>query len=147
MIARRSFAALAAMASLLTVGTARAQSADQAALTQAVDALNKAMVDVDQAKLDALTADELSYGHSAGRIETKRQFIDYLVSRQSAFRFINTSDQTISVVGTDAIVRHIFVAETTDPAGKVTPVRIGILQVWTRRGSDWRLLARQAYRL
>jgi len=26
-------------------------------------------------------------------------------------------------------------------------VKIGVLQAWQKRGGDWRLLARQAYRL
>jgi hypothetical protein len=117
------------------------------AIAQAVDALNKAMVDVDRPRLEALTADGLSYGHSAGRIETKQQFVDYLVSRASAFRSINVSDQTISIVGNDAIVRHILTGETVNPAGQMTPVRIGVLQVWQKQTSDWRLLARQAFRL
>ena len=86
----------------------RAQSADTRAVAEAVEALNRAMVEVDRARLEALTADGLSYGHSAGRIETKQQFVDYLVSRASAFRSISTSDQTISIVGNDAIVRHLL---------------------------------------
>jgi hypothetical protein len=124
-----------------------AQSADARAVAEAVEALNKAMVEVDRSRLEALTADGLSYGHSAGRIETKQQFVDYLVSRASAFRSISTSDQTISIVGNDAIVRHLLTGETVNPAGQVTPVRIGVLQVWQKQGSDWRLLARQAYRI
>jgi hypothetical protein len=105
------------------------------------------MIDVDRERLAALTADQLSYGHSAGRIENKKQFIDYLGSRESAFRWINLSDQTISLVDNEAIVRHLFTAETASPNGQVTPVRIGVLQVWQKQGGDWRLLARQAYRL
>lgn len=134
-------------AAALASGPVRAQSADERAVAQAVEALSKAMLDVDQARLEALTADGLSYGHSAGRIENKAQFVAYLVSRASAFRAINLSDQTISIVGDDAIVRHVFAGETVTPAGQVTPVRIGVLQVWRKQGSDWRLLARQAYRL
>jgi ketosteroid isomerase-like protein len=126
---------------------ARAQAADERAVAQAVDALNKAMLEVDRAQLEALTSDELSYGHSAGRVENKQQFVDYLESRASAFRSINLSDQTISIVGNNAIVRHLLTGETANPAGQVTPVRIGVLQVWQKQGNDWRLFARQAYRL
>ena len=152
-IQRRHIAqAGAAIAALLCVAApanrpARAQSADERAVAQAVEALTKAMIDVDRARLEALTADDLSYGHSAGRIENKKEFIDHLVSRASAFRRINLSDQTISLVDNEAIVRHLFTGETVNPAGQVTPVRIGVLQVWQKQGGDWRLLARQAYRL
>lgn len=139
---------LAATATLgLIAAPAFAQQTDQAAIAVAVDALNKAMVAREKAKLEALTAPQLSYGHSAGRIETRQQFVDNVVGGPSQFRFINTSEQTIELANTDAIVRHLLVGETQDRAGAVTPVRIGVLQVWQKQGADWKLLARQAYRL
>jgi hypothetical protein len=147
---RRVAVAGAAAALLAAAGNpgAPAQSVDERlAVAQAVDALTKAMLDADRARLEALTADQLSYGHSAGRIEDKKQFVDYLVSRESAFRRIETSDQSISLVDNEAIVRHLLTGETVSPAGQVSPVRIGVLQVWQKQGGDWKLLARQAYRL
>ena len=45
------------------------------------------------------------------------------------------------------LVRHLLTGETVSPAGQVSPVRIGVLQVWQKQGGDWVLLARQAYRL
>src|SRR5215210_4897086 len=98
------------------------------------------MLDVDRPKLEALTADHLSYGHSAGRIEAKKEFIDNLASRASVFRRIELSDQTLSLVDNEAIVRHLFTGETVNPAGQVTAVRIGVLQVWQKQGGDWKLL-------
>ena len=126
---------------------AAAQTADAAAVAQAVEALSRAMIAVDRAQLEALSSDALSYGHSAGRIENKAQFIANLEARTAAFRTINLTDQTVSISGGDAIVRHTFTGETVSPAGQVTPVRIGVLQVWRKEGSTWRLLARQAFRL
>lgn len=139
--------AVAIFGAAATTLPAHAQPADQKAVADAVDALAKAMIDVDRPRLEALTADQLSYGHSAGRIETKKEFVDYLVSRASAFRRIEMSDQTISLVDNEAIVRHLFTGETINPTGQVTPVKIGVLQVWQKQGRDWKLLARQAYRL
>ena len=148
---RRRMAVAGAAAALLgavaATGSARAHSADERAVGQAVDALGKAMVDIDRSRLEALTADQLSYGHSAGRIENKKEFVDYLVSRASAFRRLEHGDQTVSVVGDNAIVRHILIGETVNPSGQATPVRVGVMQVWQKQGGDWKLLARQAYRL
>ena len=139
---------LAASAILLAASPVLAQgTGEQAAVARAVDALNKAMVGRDKAQLEALSAPQLSYGHSAGRIENRQQFIDNLMTGPSQFRFINLSEQTVEVSGNEAIVRHLFVAETQNRDGQVTPVRIGVLQVWQKQGADWRLLARQAYRL
>ncbi len=145
MIMSRRRAAASALA--LAAAPAFAQQSDQAAVAAAVDALNTAMGARDTAKLDSLTAPQLSYGHSAGRIENRQQFIDNVVGGPSQFRFINASEQTIEMAHHDAIVRHLLVAETQDRAGAVTPVRIGALQVWQKQGGDWKLLARQAFRL
>lgn len=143
---RHVTAALAALAADGLALPAAAQAGEEAAVARAVDALTRAMVAADKAQLEALTAPQLSYGHSSGRIENQREFVDNILSRNSVFKFINLSDQTIAVVGNDAIVRHIFTAET-ESQGRVTPVRIGVLQVWQKQGGDWKLLARQAYRL
>jgi ketosteroid isomerase-like protein len=147
-VSRRS--ALATSAMLLAAAPALAQqggSGDEAAVARAVEALNKAMVGRDKAQLEALTAPQLSYGHSAGRIENRQEFVDNLMSGNSRFRFINLSDQTVALAGDDAIVRHLFTAETENRQGQVTPVRIGVMQVWQKQGGEWKLLARQAFRL
>ncbi len=125
---------------------AAAASADEEAVARAVDTLTRAMLDVDRAVLDRLTAPELSYGHSGGRIENKQEFIAALVNRTSVFKRINLSQQSVAVVGNDAIARHVMDADT-ESNGQISPVHIGILQVWVKRGGDWLLLARQAYRL
>ena len=65
----------------------------------------------------------------------------------NAFRRIELSEQTIQITSDEAIVRHLFTGETVNPAGQATPVRIGVLQVWSKDGGSWRLLARQAYRI
>lgn len=139
--------ALAALALAATATPAFAQPADEAAIARQIEALTRAMIAVDRAQLTALTSDALSYGHSAGRIENKAQFIANLEARNASFRTINLSDQTIQVSGDDAIVRHLFTGETVNQQGTVTPVRIGILQVWRKESGTWRLLARQAFTL
>lgn len=131
----------------LAAAPALAQPGEEAAVGRAVEALSKAMVARDRAQLEALTASALSYGHSAGRIENRREFVDNVVTGGSQFRFITLSDQTVGFSENEAIVRHLFTAETQDREGKVTPVRIGVLQVWQKQGADWKLLARQAFRL
>ena len=149
---RRSIARAGAAAALLgaaayAIGPAHAQSADERAVAQAVEALAKAMLDVDRARLESLAAEQLSYGHSAGKIETKKEFVDAILSRASAFRKLDLSGQTISVVENEAIVRHLMTGETVNPSGQVSPVKVGVLQVWQKKDGNWLLLARQAHPL
>eukprot|EP01041_Mallomonas_annulata_P036142 gene36142-59190_t len=103
------------------------------------------MIDPTPAALAPLVADDLSYGHSGGRVDTKDSFIGDLVAGKSDFVTIAITDQSIKVVGNSAIVRHTLTADTND-SGKPGKVQIKILGVWQQQGGSWKLLARQAVR-
>jgi ketosteroid isomerase-like protein len=135
-----------ALALLTNVQLVAAQSSDEAAVAQAVEAYRKAMLAADRSQLEAICADQLSYGHSAGRIETKAQFIDGAVSGRSTWKFITLTDHSNQIVGNNAIVRHIFTGEN-ESAGKTNAIKIGILMVWQKQDGRWKLLARQAYKI
>jgi ketosteroid isomerase-like protein len=123
-----------------------AQSGDEAAVNQAVEALRKAMVDTDRAVLDKLTDAKLSYGHSAGKVETKAEFIDGVMGKKTIFKTITLTEPLVVVAGGNAIARHIFSADL-ETDGKPGAVKIGILQVWAKQDGGWKLFARQAFRL
>jgi hypothetical protein len=123
-----------------------AESPDEAAVAEAGEALRKAMVDGDKTRLEDMVADQPSYGHSGGGIESKAVFIDAIVSRKFIFKSITLTDSTIAIAGNDAIVRHVFVGETVQD-GKLASARVGALQVWQKVDGRWKLLARQAYKL
>src|SRR6266540_7518649 len=80
------------IASALPGRAVLAQSSDEAAVNQAAETLRKAMLDADRARLEELTADQLSYGHSSGRIETKAQFIDIVAGKKTIYKSITLSD-------------------------------------------------------
>lgn len=122
---------------------ASAQSKDEKAVAQAVETLRKAMVDADKATLEKLTDSHLSYGHSSGKLEDKAAFVEALTSGKSDFATLNLSEQTITVAGNTAIVRHTLDADTNDN-GKTGTVHLKVLLVWLKEGGEWKLLARQA---
>ena|ERR1700754_744549 len=130
---------------LLVNSIAIAQSKDEAAVATAVETLRKAMLDADKATLEKSTAAELSYGHSSGKVETKAEFVDALVTGKSDFVSINLSEQTIKIAGNAAIVRHTLNGETNDNGNKGT-VKLFVLTVWQKQKGEWKLLARQAAR-
>jgi len=68
---------------LLGAAPVVAQAGDEAAVAQAVEAFRNATLKADRSQFEALTADQLSYGHSAGRVENKAQFIDGATSGRS----------------------------------------------------------------
>ena len=120
------------------------QTGKEGAVSAAVEALRKAMIAADKSVLEKLTAAELSYGHSSGRVETKAEFIEALASGKSGFSAIELTGQTVSVVDKIAIVRHTFNATRRKQGDKV---KLFNLTIWMQQQDQWKLLARQAAKL
>jgi hypothetical protein len=149
-ISRRHIAAaalLASGASVLARTSALAESADATAVADAVSNLTKAMLAADKAKLESLVADQLSYGHSSGTLQDKTVFVDVIASKKTVYKRIDLTNQTVAVVGNNAIVRHAWESESGTGDGKWNLSKIGVLQVWLKQGADWKLLARQAFKV
>lgn len=136
---------LALLAVTLALGGCSTMSAGSGDATAAAEKLRLLMINPDKAGLEAIVADDLSYGHSGGKIDTKASFIADLMSGASDFVTINITDQSVKTVGNAALVRHTLSATTND-SGKPGAVTIKILQVWQQQGGQWKLIARQAIR-
>jgi ketosteroid isomerase-like protein len=128
------------------MNTAMAQSKEEAAVGAAIENLRKAMIDGDKSGLQNITADQLSYGHSSGKVEDKTTFVDNIVTGKSDFVTIDLTNQTIVVSGDAAIVRHVLSATTND-SGKPGTVKLNILLIWQKQKGQWKLLARQAVKV
>ena len=122
------------------------QSKDEKKIASLVEALNKALIAADGNTLKNLTADELSYGHSSGRVEDRQTFLDSAVNGTFKYLSIDASDQTIKVAKDAAIVRHHLVIKANSN-GTPTDLKLGVLQVWQKRSGGWKLLARQASKI
>jgi len=140
-------AATAVFAGCAASGGSSNSASAEPAVAAAAERLRVAMVDPTPAALRALVSDDLSYGHSGGKVDTQASFISDLLDRKSDFVSIAITDQSIKVVdGRTAIVRHTLTADTND-SGKPGKVALKILGIWQKQGGEWKLLARQAVRL
>lgn len=136
-----------AMAILINaIITTNAQSQAERKVAEAVESLKNAMINADKNGLENLVADKLSYGHSGGAVDDKKAFVEKIVSGQSDFVTIDLSEQTISISGNTAIIRHILKAKTND-GGKPGEVNLRILLIWQKQNGGWKLLARQAVKI
>ena len=122
---------------------AQAQRSYNDQVEKTVSQFVKALEDSDIKILSALASPRLTYGHSSGKVENKDQFLATFKSGATDFVKINTKEQTVDVVGTTAIVRHLFDADTNDN-NKPGHVTLKVMTVWQKQGSKWILLARQA---
>ena len=149
-ITRRHLAAAGALAlgtaSLVQSTSSSVESADQAAVDKAVEALRKALLEKNKTGLEQLTADQLSYGPSSGKVQSKAEFVDGVMTSKATIKSLTFPELSIAVVGNAAIARHLYESEM-ETDGKPTNVRIGALQVWQKQDGNWKLLARQGYKL
>jgi len=101
-----------------------------------------AMVKKDLATLDALLADDLSYTHSGGTIDTKASFITLIKERGRYLGVDYTEKQVIPIAANTVVVRGIAQIRLEDtPAYPVL-----FLDVWAVRGGTWKMVAWQATR-
>ena len=133
---------------LLGVVPAFAASADEEAVARNVEAFRAAQIKADPEALAGLCAAELSYSHSDGHIEDKATFIANATNGKSKFLSLGYLDPQIRVVGTAAIVRFHWVAESQSVADrKKSNTNLHILMNWQKQGADWKLLSRASTKL
>ena len=147
-VSRRDFALTSALAfgasALLLKDSATAQSGDEAAVTQNVEVLRKAILEADKAKLEQVAAAQISYGHSDGRVQNKQEFIDGVINRKQVQKSLTFPELKVAVVGNAAIARHVYLGES-ELDGKQTTTRIAALQLWQKQDGAWKLIARQGF--
>jgi uncharacterized protein DUF4440 len=149
-VSRRDLAVAGACAlvapGLLLGGFTGAEAADEAAVTESVEVLRKALLEADKGKLEQIASAQISYGHSDGRVQNKEEFIRGVMTRKQVVKSLAFPELKVAVVGDAAIARHIYLSES-ELEGKATTTRIGALQVWQKQNGGWKLLARQGFRL
>ena len=140
------FLAFAFLTLIGGIQTVAAQSADEVTVAQAVENLRKAMFERNVKQFEALISENVSYGHSAGRIENKQQFIKAALANKAVMKSLAFTDQTVKITGNLAVVRNTYNG-VSELDGKTNTTKIGVLLVWAKENGTWRLYARQAYRL
>jgi ketosteroid isomerase-like protein len=68
------------------------------------------------------------------------------MNRKAVIKSIEFPELKVAVVGNNAVARHLYVSES-EMDGKPNSVKIGVLQVWQKQDGNWKLLARQGYKL
>lgn len=120
--------------------------AQKTGVEEAVNKLTKLMINPDSLALNKMILNNLSYGHSSGKLQTKQEFMHSLLSKESDFVDITLTDQTVIVQNKTALVRHTLNAKTND---KNVPgnVKLYILLIFSKEKAGWMLLGRQAVKV
>ncbi|MBI3137388.1 MAG: nuclear transport factor 2 family protein [Sphingobacteriales bacterium] len=129
---------------LITTGFAKAQTAE-AKLTGTLKAFHQALVDKNKMSISQHTDKALSYGHSNGWVETKKELIEHLESGYMGYNNFREDSIKVEVNGNMAHARFIADINAT-MSGKEFNFQLRVLEVWVKKGKRWVLFARQAVR-
>jgi ketosteroid isomerase-like protein len=103
----------------------------------------EAMTRRDLAALDGMLADELTYVHSSGELETKAGLLATLRSERLAYDSIAPSDVVARVFGGTAVVTGRSRMQVR-AAGQVRRFTIRYTDVYVRRDGRWQTVAWQS---
>jgi len=121
----------------------QSQSRDTAAVVNALDKLEKALVAKDTNTVKSLLTEEVAYGHSNGWVQDKAEVVRDMASGYLAYLRIDRNSVSVDLHGDRAIVKErASVAGRRD--GKDFAMEIFVLQLWSREKGGWRMMMRQS---
>jgi ketosteroid isomerase-like protein len=134
---------------ILFVAAGLAAAADRTA--DAVKAAEKswatATVSGDEATLKQVLADDLTYTHSNGELDSKTVYINNLKTGARKYHKINHEAMDVRVYGNVAVLNATAQVETSQKGGTPSPAHLKFIHVWYLHNGRWQLVAHQSLRL
>jgi len=125
-----------------------AQTNEEQAVSETILAVHKAIfLNKDSAALENLIGKELSYGHSAGKVENRSEMIKAVANSKSTYTNLDAKVLSVNIQGKTAVSRYLLTGTETKLDGKSTELKLNILQVWLKEKKSWKLIARQAVKV
>lgn len=128
---------------MLVLHTNIAKAQQQGAIMMKMLGLKTALINKDSISLSNLLADDVTYGHSNGWLQTKAQLIRDVVSGVQDYKTIEPSSMNIRVYENAAVVTMESKSSMVFQ-GKPLELSMNILLIWVMKDNDWKLEARQS---
>jgi hypothetical protein len=120
---------------------------DSIGLKNAMQQLDKALLQKDEVVLKSVLHKEVSYGHSNGWIQSKDDILIDLKSGKLTYNNIqNNSSAIVKISGKYATVKTNTNAEGV-VNGTAFKLTLHIMQFWIKTKKGWQLIARQSAKL
>jgi hypothetical protein len=120
---------------------------DSVKLKNAMQKLDKALLEQDSLALTEVLYKDVSYGHSNGWVQTKKDVWDDFVSGKLIYKKIANSNSSIAAMNK----KWATVRTNTAVDGKVNDkdfnMTLHVLQVWMKTKKGWQLFARQSAKI
>lgn len=116
-------------------------------VTEEIEAVEQerwqAMLAADTEALDRLLADELTYTHSNGLVDTKASLLDAIAVKRFDYRSADRRDVSIAVVGDVAVITG-RVAMLVVAGDREVHLDSRFSSVWARADDRWRFVCWQS---
>jgi hypothetical protein len=121
-------------------------SAAQTEVMMKMLALKTALLGKDSVSLSNLLANDVTYGHTTGLMQTKAQLIRSVVSGEQDYKSIEPTEINIRIYGNTGVVT---MKSKVNMLSKGSPLDLSmfVTLVWVKGEKDWKLEARQSVKL
>ena len=140
------FAAVLFVLFLFTTQNSFAQI-DSVGLKNAMQQLDKALLQKDETVLKSVLHQDLSYGHSNGWVQSKSDILNDFASGKLTYSKIENNSSAIIVITKE----YATVKTDTNAEGAVNGtafnLKLHIMQFWIKTKKGWQLIARQSTKL
>ena len=120
-----------------------AQNTEQTQVMMKMLGLKNALIAKDSMALSKLLADDVTYGHTSGIIQTKQELIHDITTSVQDYKSIEPSNMNIRVYDNSAIVTmnsHVNLLYKNNPVD----MNMFVTLVWIKENGDWKLEARES---
>src|SRR5215469_8623486 len=102
----------------------------------------------DIAALERIMADDVTYVHASGKVDTKKSYLDAIRSGQLHYISWQPKNLKVRVIGNSAVIDGEYAVRVRDSRGQHDPfdITIFILTVYQRRSGRWQQIAWQSTR-
>ena len=130
------------------INSGNAQNKELQSVSKMVEIAHRAIfIDKDSSTLEKIFAEEITYGHSGGKLENRKETIENVAHNQSIYTDISIDSITVFINGNTAISRYILKGDELNKSNKLTHLHLNILMTWIKDNKQWKMLARQATKI
>lgn len=123
-----------------------ALSAEQTQVMMKMLSLKNSLMGKDSITLMFLLANDVSYGHTNGVIQTKAQIIRSVMSGEQDYKNIEPSNMDIRIYENTGVVT-MNSKVSMNYQNKPLDMNMFVTLVWIKNKNDWKLVARQSVKL
>jgi len=112
-----------------------------AAVRAADDERVAATLAADPARMDAVYSDQLHYTHSSGKFDTKKSYLDSVVSHRTVYAAYEYEKRDFQIASPDVVVMTAHAFITAGNATAQNKLDLNVMAVWRLESGKWRFFS------